>query len=188
MRLMVLDGIFHKTYGKTLLGKISKNEKKLYFNTNSIYFGQLVHSQECRTLLLTLLVNLFNQECDLGEQSILHAVASKGGSSRRELTKPLNQILSDLTLVEVNETEDTPSPVRSETTSSQAEKAHFFVFCSSPCGSLRTGKLRVRCSKCKSGAITVDADPRSWNDVLTPNRISGHCEAQNCPVSSVNFY
>lgn len=54
-------------------------------------------------------------------------------------------------------------------------KAHFYVFCST-CKSLKTGKLRVRCHSCKSGAFTVHDDPQSWDDVLLPKRITGNCE------------
>lgn len=49
------------------------------------------------------------------------------------------------------------------------------MFCAS-CKDLKTGKLRVRCHFCKSGAITVHADPQSWMDVLEPKQITGQCE------------
>lgn len=39
-----------------------------------------------------------------------------------------------------------------------------------------TGKLRVRCHFCKSGAFTVHSDPQSWNHVLEPKQITGTCE------------
>ena len=32
------------------------------------------------------------------------------------------------------------------------------------------GKLRVNCSECGEGAITLDTDPCDWTDVLQPNR------------------
>lgn len=69
-------------------------------------------------------------------------------------------------------------------TEQQGERAHFFVYCSSPCKSVQAGKLRVRCSSCGSGAVTVDRDPQSWQDVLQPRRITVHCENDFCqPVS-----
>lgn len=54
-------------------------------------------------------------------------------------------------------------------------KAHFYVFCPT-CKALKTGKLRVRCHFCRSGAFTVHSDPQSWTDVLEPKRITGTCE------------
>ncbi|CAB0015870.1 unnamed protein product [Nesidiocoris tenuis] len=69
--------------------------------------------------------------------------------------------------------------------------AHFYVYCSHCTNApgavgltarqrLKEGKLRVRCSSCKSGAITLDRDPASWSDVLEPNRISGDCQELGC--------
>lgn len=60
-------------------------------------------------------------------------------------------------------------------TEKERKKAHFYVFCST-CKSLKTGKLRVRCHFCKSGAFTVYSDPQNWDDVLKPKRITGWCE------------
>lgn len=65
-------------------------------------------------------------------------------------------------------------------TEQQGERAHFFVYCSSPCKSVQAGKLRVRCASCQSGAVTVDRDPQSWQDVLQPRRITVHCENDSC--------
>lgn len=44
------------------------------------------------------------------------------------------------------------------------------------CKALKTGKLRVRCHFCKSGAFTVHSDPQNWDDVLEAKRITGTCE------------
>lgn len=56
----------------------------------------------------------------------------------------------------------------------ERNKAHFFVYCST-CKIMQTGKLRVRCGKCKSGAFEVDNDPQSWSHVLEKERITGEC-------------
>ena len=45
------------------------------------------------------------------------------------------------------------------------------------------GKLRVRCSVCREGAVVVLADPCSWEDVLQPRRIQGQCQNSLCPES-----
>ncbi|XP_055625972.1 E3 ubiquitin-protein ligase parkin [Toxorhynchites rutilus septentrionalis] len=125
-------------------------------------------------------------ECDLGQQSIIHAVkaravAMKSGTGKSILdspiseenpeevvsVKPLCETMSDLQLTEINEI--TASPAR------ERRKAHFFVYCSQ-CEKVCTGKLRVRCGICKSGAFTVHRDPTCWDDVLKKKRITGHCE------------
>ncbi|CAH1280822.1 unnamed protein product [Diabrotica balteata] len=54
-------------------------------------------------------------------------------------------------------------------------KVHFYVFCPT-CKAMKSGKIRVRCHFCKSGAFTVHADPQNWNDVLKPKQITGTCE------------
>ena len=62
----------------------------------------------------------------------------------------------------------------------EKNRAHFYVYCSSPCKSVQVGKLRVRCARCGSGAVTVDRDPQCWPDVLLPSRITVHCENDFC--------
>ncbi|CAH0753870.1 unnamed protein product [Bemisia tabaci] len=129
------------------------------------------------------------EECDLGQQSILHAV-----KSRKKLvseSKPLCETLLDFSLSEISERAEEEETTLDDDEKIIPEKAHFYVYCASPCKGMRTGKLRVRCANCKSGAITVDRDPQSWADVLESERISGHCEEETCssgPISWVEFY
>jgi len=81
--------------------------------------------------------------------------------------------------------------VRSSVCSSieyRKKKAHFFVYCSQPCQSLQTGKLRVRCSRCRTGAFTVDRDPCCWEDVLQPEKVSGTCQMDGCDNAWAEFY
>ena len=61
-------------------------------------------------------------------------------------------------------------------------RAHFWVYCSRiECGrTLQPGKLRVRCSSCKEGAIIVKSDPCNWDDVLNSGQIEGYCQNNNC--------
>jgi parkin len=61
----------------------------------------------------------------------------------------------------------------------QKVRAHFYVYCSS-CRGMGAGKLRVRCSDCSSGALTVRGDPCNWEDVLKPGRIEADCESPDC--------
>lgn len=134
---------------------------------------------------------LLLQECDLGQQSIIHAVKTRprpvrGGQQKQSLggasiaeeaaedepqsvapQAPLSETMSELT--EVNERPST-----------ERRKAHFFVYCSQ-CEKVCTGKLRVRCGICGSGAFTVHRDPACWDDVLKRKRITGHCEQNEVP-------
>uniref|UniRef100_A0A146LNZ3 E3 ubiquitin-protein ligase parkin n=1 Tax=Lygus hesperus TaxID=30085 RepID=A0A146LNZ3_LYGHE len=149
-------------------------------------------------------------DCDLGEQSVLHAVKSHGQRQRR--SRPLNQIMSDLveendalpaSVSEIDENHDTvqPSPADSDGKPQKPQQAHFYVYCATcmtnnlgnPTLPLKPkeGKLRVRCSSCKSGAIQLDSDPASWSDVLERTRITGDCQEQGCsdgPVAWAEFY
>jgi parkin len=48
------------------------------------------------------------------------------------------------------------------------------------------GKLRVKCARCGSGAVTVDKDPQCWPDVLQSRRITVHCENDFCLITTNN--
>lgn len=132
------------------------------------------------------------EECDLGQQSVLHAVRthhkvkklnkttieesiSENSEYNDSGSKPLNETLSDLPLDESSELESTSEE--------QKNRAHFYIYCSAPCKSVEAGKLRVRCASCKNGAVTVDRDPQCWPDVLLPQRITIHCENEFCQAS-----
>uniref|UniRef100_A0A1B6LBH9 E3 ubiquitin-protein ligase parkin n=1 Tax=Graphocephala atropunctata TaxID=36148 RepID=A0A1B6LBH9_9HEMI len=121
------------------------------------------------------------EDCDLGEQSILHAVKSRRNHATRA-SKPLNEALKDLQLGKISEADDAK-----EERVQERRRVHFYVYCAAPCAGVREGKLRVRCSACKSGAFTVDSDPRCWPDVLTRHKISGHCEQEGCPDGPVGW-
>ncbi|XP_039284843.1 E3 ubiquitin-protein ligase parkin [Nilaparvata lugens] len=131
------------------------------------------------------------EECDLGEQSILHAVQSRSNSKR---SRPLSESVANLQLSNISENDDSNSTIEEQLESSEeknSKNTHFYVYCSQPCKSVSVGKLRVRCASCHSGALTVDSDPSCWDDVLKDNRISAHCEENRCqtgPVSWAQFY
>ncbi|XP_076752593.1 E3 ubiquitin-protein ligase parkin isoform X1 [Xylocopa sonorina] len=134
------------------------------------------------------------EECDLGQQSILHAIRtssqrfnkSKDTSTIDESAeiselsdsggKPMNETLTDLPFDESDPQENLSVEEK------QGNRAHFFVYCSTPCKAVTVGKLRVKCATCDSGAVTVDRDPQCWPDVLQPRRITVHCENDFCPA------
>ncbi|KAJ3653399.1 hypothetical protein Zmor_012653 [Zophobas morio] len=109
-------------------------------------------------------------ECDLGQQSTLHAIKITKKPppvspliEESDEGKPLCETLNDRSF----SNDDTQPP--------SGTKVHFFVYCPT-CKGLKNGKLRVRCHFCKSGAFTVHADPQNWTDVLEPKQITGLCE------------
>lgn len=53
----------------------------------------------------------------------------------------------------------------------EGERPHFYVYCVRPCNSVQVGKLRVRCTECKQGALTLHRDPCNWPDVLNPHQV-----------------
>jgi len=129
--------------------------------------------------------------CDLGNQSILHAVKIvrkvDSQTSPVELSsvrvekaqpggdEPLSQSLVDLQLT---------GDARQVKT---AKRAHFYSWCESV-QQLATAKLRVRCGACGEGAIVLHADPCSWEDVLQADRIEGYCEACRQVVFAVFYF
>lgn len=135
------------------------------------------------------------RECDLGQQSVLHAVKSRP-ISKRSLNVPTNSSIAE----DPNEDHDVPRPLAQTLTDLQfpdsvgdkntendgeSMKTRFFIYCSQ-CNDLRPGKLRVRCSLCKGGAFTVYKDPEGWDDVLKPSRIPGLCETNEISCTREN--
>lgn len=104
------------------------------------------------------------EEYNLAEQTVLHVVKSRRRSFKREPRVS--------TCLEEDEEFD----------ETKRAAVNFYVYCSLPCANITVGKIRVRCFKCKSGAFTVDSDPKNWNDVLKSKRITGQCETYQCTV------
>lgn len=140
--------------------------------------------------------------CNLGNQSILHAVkivrqnashtvqvnsvevSSVSSNNGLDVSgdkvvgeDPLCESLVDLQLTGKDREEVS---VEEQPT----KRAHFYTYCTD---SLHTAKLRVRCSQCGEGAIVLHTDPCSWEDVLRPDRLQGYCETCR-QVTSVEFY
>lgn len=123
----------------------------------------------------------------MGLQSVLHAVKSRSrldnGMTKKCLESSLDETSEEAglslkpfasTLVDLQLNNEERKNILS--TDLERSKAHFFVHCSE-CKRLCRGKLRVRCNICRGGAFTVHRDPSSWEDVLEPKRIHGHCES-----------
>lgn len=72
--------------------------------------------------------------------------------------------VNELTSPSTSDNSDMPPPP------TPCTKSNFFVYCST-CDDLKEGKLRVRCSKCLSGAFTVGSHPQGWDDVLIPRQV-----------------
>ncbi|XP_065446454.1 E3 ubiquitin-protein ligase parkin isoform X1 [Chrysemys picta bellii] len=160
------------------------------------------------------------QNCDLAQQSIVHIVQSPldSGQKRTDVeTANAGGILGgmekepeSLTRVDLStsilpsysaglavilDTTDNSISLPSDK-SGAASYNSFYVFCKSFCQTVKPGKLRVRCSTCKEGTLTLtrvrcrfkDVGPSCWEDVLMPNRIAGTCQSRNCRGDIAEFY
>ena len=104
------------------------------------------------------------ESCDLGNQSLLHAVTIISREQRPE-----------------------PSlPEAAEAEPGRQRLALFYCWCEEE-DSLSPAKLRVRCGDCGDGVILLHSEPCSFEDVMVPGKIQGHCE--RCQeVRQVSFY
>lgn len=67
------------------------------------------------------------------------------------------------------------------------QRVQFYVFCDKPCAAVAPGKLRVKCSECKSKSFVLFKAPCGWDDVLIPNRIHGRCSDYGGDTASFYF-
>ncbi|NWI10825.1 PRKN ligase, partial [Crypturellus soui] len=150
------------------------------------------------------------QNCDLPQQSIVHIVQSPPKSSQRkdedtragghlkgserepesltrvDLSSSILPSLSEgLAVILDAERKSTSLPPDK---SGAASYNSFYVFCKSFCQAVKPGKLRVRCSTCKQGTLTLARGPSCWEDVLIPGRITGVCQSQRCNGTIAEFY
>ena len=115
-------------------------------------------------------------DCDIGAESVLHAVQVQTAPLSQappSQSVPLNESLVDLQLSSSSSSSEKEADRRQH-------RAHFWVYCNRPCGTMKPGKLRVRCHGCKEGAILVERDPCNWHDVLLPRRVRGLCQSDRC--------
>ncbi|CAL4189284.1 unnamed protein product, partial [Meganyctiphanes norvegica] len=85
------------------------------------------------------------------------------------------------TVMTIQLTEDEQKTIKDlKASGKEGETPHFYVYCMKPCSSVRVGKLRVRCSLCKQGAITLHRDPCNWQDVLTPGQVDFMSRSADC--------
>ncbi|XP_038659451.1 E3 ubiquitin-protein ligase parkin isoform X2 [Scyliorhinus canicula] len=73
-------------------------------------------------------------------------------------------------------------------TSGSRTYSRFYVYCKAVCKEIQPGKLRVRCSTCQQGTLTLTRDPTCWEDVLEKNRITGVCQTEDCEGTVAEFY
>ncbi|XP_028676945.1 E3 ubiquitin-protein ligase parkin [Erpetoichthys calabaricus] len=155
------------------------------------------------------------QECDLPQQSTVHMVLCPKsklsprteedvttGSSSHALSSALEVEVTSLTRVDLNSSlvsshssgcaaivnNQEGSSAAGEASNDSGQSSRFYIYCKSPCRAVKPGKLRVRCNRCKEGALTLTRGPSCWEDVLIPNRISGHCLSKGCNGDMAEFY
>ncbi|XP_076372547.1 E3 ubiquitin-protein ligase parkin isoform X1 [Tachypleus tridentatus] len=124
------------------------------------------------------------ENCDIGQQSILHAVRARNRAPSLMITTSKSSLLHE-SIASLQLSEDEQKTVNQ---TSDKRKVNFYVYCSGPCKDVCPGKLRVRCSYCKQGTLTVIKDPCCWDDVLIAGRIPGVCQADNCSGDAAEFY
>ncbi|XP_074920194.1 E3 ubiquitin-protein ligase parkin isoform X3 [Chelonoidis abingdonii] len=152
------------------------------------------------------------QNSDLAQQSIVHIVQSPldSGQERTDVEtanaggilggmekEPESLTRLDLSasvlpsysagLAVILDTTDNSSSTPSDKPGAASYNS-FYVFCKSFCQAVKPGKLRVRCSTCKEGTLTLIRGPSCWEDVLIPNRIAGTCRSRNCHGDIAEFY
>jgi len=72
---------------------------------------------------------------------------------------------------------------------SDSKRERFYVYCkSNDCNSVKYGKLRVCCKKCKDEAFELRRGPCSWDDVLKSDQINGLCNAKDCSGDVAEFF
>lgn len=169
---------------------LQPNEVKIIFAGKELDDSTIISvsfSQDHQRLRFPLTFCLF-KECDLGQQSVLHAVRARsrlydGIKTGKRLESVFDESAEEpslsskpfaSTLVDLQLNQEERHNIMS--CDIERSKAHFFVHCPE-CKKLCRGKLRVRCNICKGGAFTVHRDPSCWEDVLESKRIHGHCES-----------
>ncbi|KAJ7385657.1 regulation of intralumenal vesicle formation [Desmophyllum pertusum] len=117
------------------------------------------------------------KDAEIPNQSVIHAV--RGGRWSARAVKGITTPLSKVNLATVGEEEQAAESNNSTDGASAQRQAQYFVYCKT-CKLVTPGKLRVRCSTCKEGAMVLQQDPSSWEDVLKSGRIRGSCKTGGC--------
>nr|XP_042118343.1 E3 ubiquitin-protein ligase parkin isoform X7 [Peromyscus maniculatus bairdii] len=153
------------------------------------------------------------QSCDLEQQSIVHIVQrpwrknhetnASGEDKPRNISGGPVWESRGLTRVDLSShilpadsvglavILDTGSRSDSEAARVPAVKStynSFYVYCKNPCHRVQPGKLRVQCGTCRQATLTLAQGPSCWEDVLTPNRMSGECQSPGCPGTRAEFF
>ncbi|KAM4607333.1 E3 ubiquitin-protein ligase parkin [Polymixia lowei] len=144
------------------------------------------------------------QGCDVPEQSTVHVVLLRRGSSSlgpdggagslTRLDLSSSRLTTSSGLASVLERSPT-APGGGGTGSGEEQETPgvcsytgFYVYCKSVCKAVRPGKLRVQCQACKQNTLTLSRGPSCWDDVLLPDRIHGICQSEGCHGSVAEFY
>lgn len=146
------------------------------------------------------------QNCDLVQQSTVHVVQCTSQPTRqavgdssskyhenkmvhlRQLDRSASvvpRLSTDLTVMLGNEVQ---GGNRHPENAGSRRYHSFYVYCKTVCKAVQPGKLRVRCSTCQHGTLTLTMDPTCWEDVLEKNRMTGVCQAKDCDGNVAEFY
>ncbi|XP_032408695.1 E3 ubiquitin-protein ligase parkin isoform X4 [Xiphophorus hellerii] len=170
---------------------------------------QGVPAQELRVLFAgrELQSSASLQACDLPEQSTVHVVLPPPGSLH--LPQPQEHLAASvtrLTRLDLSSSRlaaaaavqtavleggrgggDEDQRTEQQAAAPKGVCSTFFVYCKR-CSSIQSGKLRVRCRRCRQMTLTLCRGPSCWDDVLLPGRIHGVCQFEGCHGNEAEFY
>ncbi|XP_054881672.1 E3 ubiquitin-protein ligase parkin-like [Poeciliopsis prolifica] len=146
------------------------------------------------------------QGCDLPEQSTVHVVLPPPGSihlpstqqhlvargtrlTRLDLSSSRLAAAAAAVQITVLEggREDEDQSSEQQAAAPKGVCSTFFVYCKR-CSSVQSGKLRVRCRRCRQMTLTLCRGPSCWDDILLPGRIPGVCQFEGCHGNEAEFY
>ena len=123
--------------------------------------------------------------CELGNHVLLKNCQLSGGTVVHVINVSSNDEKKPKFIPSTDVIAPTSSGIRIST---DIRRARFYIYCKSPCNSVKPGKLRVRCARCKDEAFEISSGPNSWNDVLNSDTIRGKCNSLNCGGRYADFY
>lgn len=126
---------------------------------------------------------------DIGVQgySTLHCIRGRL-DVQVTMTSPLKDAESQLGTMNIGGQSPTAVQPQPQEGTTRNPQHRFYVYCKKPCGAMAPGKLRVRCANCKDTSFVLRKGPGSWDDVLRPRRLQGHCNREGCDGTDAEFF
>lgn len=125
--------------------------------------------------------NVLLKNCHFTQGTVLHSVVVRQSTGQQGNNK---------SVISTQFCAPTAEGIKVQTAKNRNQRrSHFYVYCKEECNGVKPGKLRVQCRRCKNQGFELEKGPESWEDVLTPNKISGHCNnSSGCNGDTAEFY